>query len=118
MAAEGDLKNALAKVRRRREDPIDVELVDSGGNERVGQLEAQLDVARIRPELESHIPDHADRKAVELMLDEERSTSAFADVWALGHLSPEERRKEVKRRKDRLKKTLQRLGQALRQGRR
>jgi len=118
MAAEGDLRNALAKARRRREDQLGVELVDSGGKRRLEQIEARLDAARIRPELERYIPDPADREAVELMLDGERSTAAFAGVWGFSDLSPEEQRKEVKRRKDRLKKTLDRLAQRLRGRRR
>jgi RNA polymerase sigma-70 factor (ECF subfamily) len=114
MSAEGDLLNALAKVRRRREDPVDdVELVDSGGNRRQEQLEARVDAGRVRPELDRLFPDRADRAAVELVLEGERSTAAFVEVWGLDRLSFEEQRREVKRGKDRLKKALERLGQDL-----
>ncbi len=74
-----------------------------------------MDADRIRPELDRLFPNRADRQAVELMLDEERSTAAFAKVWSLGHLSLQEQRKEVKRGKDRLNKVLSRLGKALRE---
>ena len=114
MAAEGDLLNALAKIRRRRrrEDLIDpVELAAFGGNKGQEQLDAQLDVARIRPELDRLFPDQADRQAVDLIVEGERSNAAFVEVWDLGKLPLEEQRKAVKRGKDRLKKALERLSQ-------
>lgn len=113
MAAEGDLRNALAKVRRRRrrEDLVDpVELAAVGGNKGPEQLEARMEVERIRPKLDRLFPDRADREAVDLIVEGERSTGAFVEVWGLAKLSLEEQRKAVKRGKDRLKKALERLG--------
>jgi hypothetical protein len=55
MAAEGDVRNAMAKVRRRRrrEELVDpVELAAVGGNKGQDQLEARMDVERMRPELD------------------------------------------------------------------
>jgi len=114
MAAEGDLRNALAKVRRRRrrEDLVDpVELAAVGGNKGQEQVEARMDVERIRPKLDRLFPNQGDREAVDLIVDGERSTGAFVEVWGLGKLPLEEQRKAVKRGKDRLKKALERLGQ-------
>jgi hypothetical protein len=127
MSADGDLRNAMAKSRRRREDlVVDVELVGPGGKRSRGQAEARrgedklvahVDVDRIRPQLERLFPDEADRAALALLLDSERSTQAFAEVWGLRNLSGDQQRIEVKRRKDRLKKALERLGKGLREGR-
>jgi RNA polymerase sigma-70 factor (ECF subfamily) len=114
MAAEGDLRNALAKARRRRrrEELVDpVELAAIGGNKGQEQLEARMEVERIRPQLDRLFPDRADREAVDLIVEGERSTEAFVEVWGLGKLSLDEQRKAVKRGKDRLKMALQRLGQ-------
>jgi len=116
MAAHGDLLNALAKARRRREDLVDdVELQDLGGKSGSEKVEARMYLERIRPELERLLPDPADRRAVEAMLDDERATAEFVEIWRLEDLSPDEQRKEVKRGKDRLKKALKRLGQQLRE---
>jgi RNA polymerase sigma-70 factor (ECF subfamily) len=119
MAAERDLLNALAKARRRRENLVDlVELVDVGGKKGQEQIEARMDADRIRPELERLFTDRADRAALEMMLEGERSTAAFVEVLGLGDLRPEDQRREVKRCKDRVKKALERLGQSLREGKR
>jgi hypothetical protein len=127
MSADGDLRNAIAKSRRRREDLVgDVELVVLHGKRSREQAEAirgeeklvaGVDVDRIRPQLQRLFPDEADRLALNLLLDSERSTEAFAEVWGLRNLSREQQRSEVKRRKDRLKKALERLGKGLREGR-
>ncbi len=115
MAAEGDLRNAMAKNRRRREDPLpDVELADSRGKREMEQLEASMDAARLQEELRRRFPDPRDLAAVALLLEDERSTSAFTEVWGLGSLPVEEQRQEVKRGKDRLKKALLRLGEEIR----
>jgi hypothetical protein len=128
MSADGDLRNAIAKSQRRREDlVVDVELVDLRGKKSSREqseanrgyeekLVAHLDVDRIRPQLERLFPDQADRAALNLLLDRERSTQAFAEVWGLGNLPGDQQRSEVKRRKDRLKKALERLGKSLCEG--
>jgi hypothetical protein len=128
MSADGDLRNAIAKSERRREDLVgDVELVGLRGKKSSREqieasrgdeekLVAHLDVDRIRPQLERLFPDQADRAALDLLLDRERSTQAFAEVWGLGNLPGDQQRSEVKRRKDRLKKALERLGKGLRDG--
>ena len=113
MAAEGDLRNALAKARRRRqrEELVDpVELALFGGNQGQKELEARMDVERVLPELDRLLPDQADREAVDLIVEGERSMQAFVEVWGLGKLSAAEQRRAVKRGKDRVKKTLARLG--------
>jgi len=55
------------------------------------------------------LPDERDRHAVLLMMEEERSTEAFAEVWELGNLPTNEQAAEVKRNKDRVKARLRRL---------
>jgi biopolymer transport protein ExbD len=47
---------------------------------------------------------------LELMLDGERQTSVYVEILEIGHLSLEEREREVKKVKDRLKKRLERAG--------
>jgi RNA polymerase sigma-70 factor, ECF subfamily len=117
MAAEGDLLNALAKVKRRREKEIplaDVELELVGGNYRVEEdnSEAGTERDKVQQALPLLIKDPKDLKAIGLMLTGERATAAFAKVWKLQHLTPDQQRREVKRHKDRLKKRLERYGKA------
>jgi RNA polymerase sigma-70 factor (ECF subfamily) len=115
MAAEGDLRNALAKTirRKRREIPLaDVELASAGGKERVEApgTDVRLEAERLRGKIRELFKDPRDREALELLIDGERSTRAFARVWGLEGLPTKEQAREVKRHKDRVKKMLQRYG--------
>lgn len=116
MAAEGDLLNALAKMnrRKRREIPIeDVELACVGGNERLEArgLDARIEVERMQIRIEELFKDPRDRRAVELLIEGERSTKAFAKAWGLEGLPVKEQACQVKRHKDRIKKMLARHGE-------
>lgn len=116
MAAEGDLRNALAKASRRKHKEVSLEAVDlsgAGGKEwlETPDLGARIDAQKIHSRFDHLFKDPRDRLAVELMIDGERSTKAFADVWGLGGLPAKERASEVKRHKDRIKKMLHRHGE-------
>ena len=54
------------------------------------------------------VPDPKDRAVLRLMLDGERSTSAFAHALGISHLAKREREEGVKRCKDRLIKHIRR----------
>jgi hypothetical protein len=60
-------------------------------------------------EVREALPDEKDRRAVLLLMEGERSTDAFARVWGLEELPPDDRFAEVKRNKDRIKVRLRRL---------
>jgi len=116
MAAEGDLRNALAKTTRRKQREIsveDVELAGAGGKERLDapDLDTRLEVERMRGRIGELFKDPRDREAVELLIEGERSTEAFAKVWGLERLSAKEQASQVKRYKDRIKKMLDRHGE-------
>lgn len=120
MAAQADLKNALAKRRRRRtwETPLDEVEVDTlrgkkeaNGTDIVDALEAE----RIRRLLDEHFTDPKDRQMVDLIIDKERSTQAFAAILGIEGLPVDEQRRQVKRHKDRIKKRLKQLGQRIRE---
>ena len=116
MAADGDLRNALAKTTRmkRREIPIeDVELAGAGGKERLEAPgpDARLDAQRMRGRIGELFKAPRDKEAVELLIEGERSTEAFAKVWGLERLSAKEQASQVKRHKDRIKKMLARHGE-------
>lgn len=115
MAAEGDLRNALAKAARRKRREIavaDVELASAGGKGRAEApgMDARLEAEQLRDEIRELFKDPRDRRALELLIDGERSTRAFARVWGLEGLPAKEQAREVKRHKDRVKKMLQRYG--------
>jgi len=117
MAAEGDLLNALAKVKRRRAkeislDDVELEVVVGNNNIEEGNPEEGTERNQVRHELPHLFKDPKDQKAVELMLAGERTTAAFAQVFDLQHLPPDQQRREVKRHKDRIKKRLERYGKA------
>jgi hypothetical protein len=117
MAGEGDLLNALAKEKRRRQKEIpleDVELGVTAGNSVVeeGSPETEPERDRLRQELPRIFVDPKDLVMVELMISGERTTGAFVEVLKLQHLPVEQQRREVKRHKDRLKKRLEGYGKA------
>jgi DNA-directed RNA polymerase specialized sigma24 family protein len=117
MAAEGDLRNALAKVKRGRQKEISLEDVDLwgvAGNSEIeaGNSETEPEREKLRQALPMIFEDPKDLAMVELMMSGERTTEAFAEVLKLQHLPVEQQRREVKRHKDRLKKRLERYGKA------
>lgn len=117
MAAEGDLLNALAKDKRRRQKEIpleDVELRVAAGNSEVeeGNSETEPKRRKLREELPQIFGDPKDLALVELIIAGERATVAFVKVLELQHLPADQQRREVKRHKDRLKKRLERYGKA------
>jgi RNA polymerase sigma-70 factor (ECF subfamily) len=119
MAAEGDLKNALAKLRRRKEkeitlDDVDLEAADGNRMEGPGDAAGEMDVDDIRSGVRRLFPDPRDRQVADLVLDGERSIEPFARLLGLEGLPVDERRREVKRHKDRIKKRLERYGQGIR----
>lgn len=123
MSARGDLKNLVARERRRRKHlsrvtPEDVELVPAFGKyitndaddpawvvERDEEVRERLgQVAVPAPVRERATPE--EERVLELMREKVRETSAYARVLGLTHLPLAEQRREVKRVKDRLKKRL------------
>jgi RNA polymerase sigma-70 factor (ECF subfamily) len=52
------------------------------------------------------LPDERDQNCVYLMMEQERSTPVFAEVYGLTSLPPKEQEHEVKKHKDRVKKRL------------
>jgi hypothetical protein len=118
MAAEGDLRNALAKIKRRRQKEIplkDVELKVAAGNSKLeeGNSSTEPEREKLRQALPMIFEDPKDLAMVELMMSGERTTEAFAEVMKLQHLPIDQQRREVKRHKDRLKKRLERYGKTL-----
>ncbi len=114
MAARGDRKNALESEHRRRRHhaPLeDVELQAPARNrwwpvpldpvEAVDDEDGDARVAALRARF--HGPE---REVVDLILDGERRTEAFAAVLGLHDRPREEQMREVKRAKDRLKKRM------------
>jgi RNA polymerase sigma-70 factor (ECF subfamily) len=118
MAAEGDLRNALAKDKRRRQKEISLEEVELGGPNGNYELEgenseSQLRREKLRQELPRLFGDPKDLAMVELIIAGERATETFVEVLELQHLPPDQQRREVKRHKDRLKKRLERYGKTI-----
>lgn len=127
MAGEGDLLNALDRLKREKkrlralEELPAVEIRRVHRNRktsaeedplaRLEALESQKRVDAIYQRLDELFPETTDRQLVELVLAEERKTDTYARVLGLQHLPKQEQRDEVKRHKDRIKKRLQRYGQ-------
>jgi DNA-directed RNA polymerase specialized sigma24 family protein len=100
MAAEGDLLNALAKEKRRRQKGIsleDVELEIVVGNSEVekGNSETEPERDDLRQALPRIFKDPKDLVMVELMISGERTTESFVEVLELQHLPVDQQRREV-----------------------
>jgi RNA polymerase sigma-70 factor (ECF subfamily) len=121
MSADGDLKNTLQRHQRRthREVPMrDVELLldarNSEGEEVYSEEHAAApEVKEVGHRIREEIPDSVDQQLVDLMMQGERRTEAFARVLGITDMEVLQQRKLVKQHKDRLKKRLMRLGMRL-----
>jgi hypothetical protein len=112
MDAHGDLLNEHARLQRARsaEGQVAVEIVDEQRKGVVDEYPADrepplMTLAQIR----DAFPDERDRRAVLLLIADERSTVAFAEVWDVVDLPPDEQFAAVKRNKDRVKARIRRL---------
>ena len=115
MVAKGDLLNALDKARREqgREKSVDpVELRQSTRNTEVEtpKAERELHHQELRARLNELVPDPMEQQVLELMLEGERDTMAYAIVMGVVEMDGDARRDEVKRVKDKLKARLKRAG--------
>ncbi len=122
MSARGDLRNLLSKEQRCRQHQTPwnrVEHLPDAGKYlgRNDDPALPLRLAEERQSITAAVPDsvrrclsETDQRALELILQKERRTSAYAELYGLLHLPAKEQRSEVKRHKDRLKKILNRAG--------
>lgn len=117
MAAEGNLRNALAKARREHErekswDPV--ELPPPARNRGVGTPEAERELERqeLWARICELVPDPTEQDVVALMLEGERATDAYAAVIGIEGKDQAAQQAEVKRMKDKLKARLKRAGWA------
>jgi RNA polymerase sigma-70 factor (ECF subfamily) len=112
MDAHGDLLNDHERRQRRgkKEAEATVELAPGGRNSSTDEYPSEREPPEMNLSVvRDALPDERDRHAVLLMMEQERSTEAFAKVWELTELGAEEQAMEVKRNKDRIKARLRRL---------
>ncbi len=112
MDAHGDLLNEHDRLQRNREAEHQV-AVEVSEQQRKGVID-QYPSDREPPlltftQIREAFPDERDRRAVLLLIDGERSTKTFAEVWDLADLPPDEQFAAVKRNKDRVKAGIRRL---------
>ena len=100
-----------AEVRREQEFSSLVEVRESAPNDK---MERSVEAGKLWRMIEQVIEDEQDRLAIALILDGERSTEALANTLGIQAATPLERRREVKRHRDRLMKIVERLGEKLR----
>ena len=110
LAAKRDLQNMLRKESRHatgRNSLDSVEFDLSDGNDVSETVADNIDAQRLSEDLTKEMtPDEKD--VFLLMVEGERSTEAAAAALGIGHLSPRDKVREVKRVKDRIKKRIQR----------
>jgi hypothetical protein len=120
MSAQGDLKNLLQRENRHRQNQISLEIVEL--SPQAGKYLAKDDdpslPLRIHEEIQGATAEivspardglsEGESQALDMLLQGERKTHAYALVLGLGHLPEIAQRAEVKRVKDKLKKRIQR----------
>jgi hypothetical protein len=121
MAAQGDLRNLLAREQRhaiRRTSLDDVELSDPGGNDpqEAPDPPSSISYDLLRRRIREEFPDERDQQAAQMIMDNVKGTAAYARLFDLTGLSKSEQAHEVKRQKDRLKARMRRIGKRLRDG--
>jgi RNA polymerase sigma-70 factor, ECF subfamily len=100
-----------AEARREQEFSSVVEVRESAPNEK---MEQSAETQKLWRKIELVVQDERDRLALALILDGERSTDVLAETLGIKTETPMERRRAVKRHRDRLMKILERLGEKLR----
>lgn len=116
MDAEGDLRNAIEKIKRlNKKFQKAVELDRENGNSETEDLSTPWQLlldkenrSLLEQKLEELFDSDTDRAMVQLILDGERRSSEYAQLLGLEGLDESEQRKEVKRNKDRIDKVLKR----------
>jgi RNA polymerase sigma-70 factor (ECF subfamily) len=122
MSARGDLRNLSQKERRRHAKQVSlarVELLPDAGKY-LGQDDdpsLRLRIAEEPQDVLASVPEsvlaglnEGELRFLRLMLEGERDSDVFAEAYGMTDRPPAERRQEVKRVKDRLKKRLERAG--------
>lgn len=116
MAAEGDVRNAIARELRHR-DHLQPDVALPAGdveyeNEPAARVNVEEEVVEnlhpIWEQIDALVHDPLDRQVVRWMMDGERETPAFADLLGITHLPKHEQEREVKKCKDRLVKKIKR----------
>ena len=123
MSAKGDVLNLMAREKNRTGKEISLNLVEQSpdAGKYLGReddpssaLQAAEDRKRGWAKLAARgVLDGLSKEelsALELLLEGEKTTSAFAEVLGITHLSMQEQRTQVNRVKDKLKRRLQRKG--------
>lgn len=122
MSAQGDLRNILQRESRHQQHRMSLESVelspDAGkylGTDDDPSLPMQIQEESEQANRENQNVGPArdgltaaESQALDLVLDGERKTAAFAEVLGLCHLPPDVQQVEVKRVKDKLKKRIER----------
>ena len=112
MDAHGDLLNEHARLERARaaEAGAAVEIADEQRKGSTDEYPSDREPSSMTfAQIRNAFPDERDRRAVLLLIADERSTDAFAEVWDVAGLPPDEQFAVVKRNKDRVKARLRRL---------
>jgi len=120
MCARGDLKNVLAREKRQLKGQIPLEFVEQspGGGKHLEMHDDPSLAVQYAEELtrgdktivtpaQDGLSD-GEKQAMDLMLQGERKTAAFAKVLQVEHLPDEEQRRVVYRTKNKLKKRIER----------
>lgn len=114
-AAQRDFMNIIKgqKPHNNRQTSIIVENADNGSEYELpisdgsdDQFDQLLSDIVILDQLNVLLDDKRDIQCVNMMMDRVRDRKAFADIYGLSHLPPEEQEHEIKKHKDRIKKQL------------
>ncbi|GAK61105.1 hypothetical protein U27_01003 [Candidatus Vecturithrix granuli] len=113
MSAEGDLKNALDKEKRRQEHfekkPVELSLISRKGIMKGESTpEQQIVTKEIQEQLQRIFPEKSDQGLADAILSGVRETSHYVEILGITHLPEHEQRIQVKRAKDRIKVKLKR----------
>ncbi len=119
MSARGDIANKGKQLDTQRKRQTTLESVEqrpdvrNSGQDGFEAVELRDVAAVLRVKVAEALPDPTDRRLLELILDGRSTTAEAAAVLGIGHLERKEQAKLVNQHKDRIKKTLHRLGEKL-----
>jgi RNA polymerase sigma-70 factor (ECF subfamily) len=106
------LRSRAARLTREKKFEVDVDMFRPDAN---NEMESEIDAISLWRRVQQVLPDVHDQECAKELMKGERDTERLAAVLGLGRMPPTEKRRAVKRRRDRILKTLERMGSKLRQ---
>jgi RNA polymerase sigma-70 factor (ECF subfamily) len=105
------LRSRAARLTREKKFAVDVDMFRPDPK---NEMESEIDARSLWRRVQQVLPDAHDQECAKELMKGEGDTEKLAAVLGLGRMPITEKRREVKRQRDRILRTLERMGSKLR----